>query len=142
MITANERFSAQTKLKEVMQLDIKEIARCRWDEYEKCWNATDFLWWEHENKIHDEFMDSISWIAFPMPKENLAKNLILYVKIREKLYTVIRDLCLEEKYSLYCNDFDNYKPLSTRNIEIKKSQKEIEKKLYELNPRRHLKIVK
>ncbi len=140
-ITENELFTSQTKLNEILKLHINEVARYRWFEYQKCWSAADFLWWEYSAKeIEIIISQLVPYLDSPKPKRELATDLLIYATMKEQLYSIIKSHNLLEAYIFYCDDFDGY-------AKAKKQQpdnyiKKLERELDELNPRRHLKIIK
>lgn len=108
-----ELYTIETKFTEHMNLDINEVAKLRWEEYQKCWNAKNFLWWEfHVTK--DESPAECFNLMFegkfkvPLTKMELAKDFMMYINIKTQLMNIIRDFNLLDNYILYRTDISLY----------------------------------
>lgn len=106
-------FTIKTKLKEILTLDIDKVAKLRWDEYQKCWSAKQFLWWEFHVTSDKSPVENFQLMYnekfnVPLPIIELAKDFMFYINLKEQLLTVIKECKLLDNYNLYCTDIDKY----------------------------------
>lgn len=107
------QFTTKTKLNEILSLDINIIAKLRWDEYQNCYKAKSFLWWEFhitgdKSPVENFQLMFEGKFNVPLPKDQLAKDFMLYIELKEQILFVINGLNLSDNYLLYCTDYDKY----------------------------------
>jgi hypothetical protein len=109
-VTNNELFNSKTKISDVLKYSISEIAKFRWEEYQKCWTLANFLWWEYQ-RIDKQLPDIFKPIKFweqAKPKKQLAEDVIIYARKKEELYDFIKQVNLTHNLFLHDNDLDKY----------------------------------
>lgn len=146
-----ERFTTKTKLDEILKLGINEVAKLRWDKYQECWNAKNFIWNEFYDKGEKSPVDNINLeykekFSVPLPITELAKDFLFYVRIKENLMNLISYNNLINRYIIFKTDPDKY--YSELNERFKKNHEEQKAKLKKeirdltIQSGKHLKVVK
>jgi len=107
------QFTTKTNLNEILALDINVVAKLRWDEYQKCYNAKNFLWWEFLESGDKSPVENFQLMYdgkfnIPLPIDLLAQDFMLYIELKEQIISVINELNLSDYYLLYLTDYNKY----------------------------------
>lgn len=104
----NEIFNSETTIAEILKYSINEVAQFRWKEYQKCWSIRQFLWWEFQQNCTIEQITPL-WDRSAKPIKELAIDLILFINLKEKLFSIVlNDAELVKNFHLYRNNLDLY----------------------------------